>query len=115
MSINKMSFNDIMLSWVHTNLFLKKIKKSENGQSFQGSWYEDDQFKLWLEYSPKYDAAFCLPCFLFHKPTGHDRQNTFTINGFKSWKKVRNGESRSFSLHMRKDLNSTHRYAYKAC
>ena len=52
----------------------KKFKKSEKGQNFQGSWYEDDCFKSWLEYSPKYDAAFCLPCFLFHKSTGHDRQ-----------------------------------------
>ena len=82
---------------------------------FQGSWYEDDRFKSWLEYSPKKDAAFCLPCFLFHKPTGHEGQNTFTVNGFKSWKKVRNGENCSFSLHIGKDLNSTHRIAHKAC
>ena len=93
----------------------KKIKNFEKGQSFQGSWYEDDRFKSWLEYSPKKDAAFCLPCFLFHKPTGHDGQNAFIVNGFKSWKKVRNGESCSFSLHMGKDLNSTHRIAHKAC
>ncbi|KAL4653293.1 hypothetical protein ACB092_01G292400 [Castanea dentata] len=79
------------------------------------SWYEDDHFKPWLEYSPKKDAAFCLLCFLFHKPTGHDRQNAFTVNGFKNWKKVRNGESCSFSLHIGKDLNSTHRFAHKAC
>ncbi|XP_075669668.1 uncharacterized protein LOC142639360 [Castanea sativa] len=91
------------------------FKKSEKGQSFQGSWYEDDRFKPWLEYSPKKDAAFCLLCFLFHKPTGHDGQNAFTINGFKNWKTVRNGESCSFSLHMGKDLNSTHRFAHKAC
>ncbi|XP_023884412.2 uncharacterized protein LOC111996653 [Quercus suber] len=51
----------------------------------------------------------------FQKPTGHDGQNAFTVNGFKSWKKVRNGESCSFSLHMGKDLNSTHRIAHKAC
>ena len=93
----------------------KKIKNFEKGQSFQGSWYEDDRFKSWLEYSPKKDAAFCLPCFLFHKPIGHDGQNAFTVNGFKSWKKVRNGESCSFSLHMGKDLNSTHSFAHKAC
>ena len=30
----------------------KKFKKSEKGRSFQGSWYEDDRFKLWLECSP---------------------------------------------------------------
>ena len=50
----------------------KKFKKFEKGRSFQGSWYEDDRFKPWLEYSPKKDSAFCLPCFLFHKPTRHD-------------------------------------------
>ncbi|KAL4639681.1 hypothetical protein ACB092_03G235900 [Castanea dentata] len=93
----------------------KKFLKSKKGRSFQGSWYEDDRFKPWLEYSPKKDAAFCLLCFLFHKPTGHDGQNAFTVNGFKNWKKVRNGESCSFSLHMGKDLNSTHRFAHKAC
>ncbi|KAL4610519.1 hypothetical protein ACB092_08G056000 [Castanea dentata] len=81
----------------------KKIFKSEKGRSFQGSWYEDDCFKPWVEYSPKKDAAFCLLCFLFHKPTGHDGQNAFTVNGFKNWKKVRNGESCSFNL------------PYKAC
>ncbi|KAL4616345.1 hypothetical protein ACB092_07G192800 [Castanea dentata] len=93
----------------------KKNLKSEKGRSFQGSWYEDDRFKPWLEYSPKKDAAFCLLCFLFHKPTGHDEQNAFTVNGFKNWKKVRNGESYSFSLHMGKDLNFTHRFAHKVC
>ncbi|XP_075675240.1 uncharacterized protein LOC142644537 [Castanea sativa] len=93
----------------------KKILKSEKGRNFQVSWYEDDRFKPWLEYSPKKDAAFCLLCFLFHKPTGHDEQNAFTVNGFKNWKKVRNCESYSFSLHMGKDLNSTHRFAHKAC
>ena len=59
--------------------------------------------------------SFCLPCFLFHKPTRHDRQNAFIVNGFKSWKKVRNGKNCSSSLHMGKDLNSTHRFAHKAC
>ena len=93
----------------------KKNFKFEKGRSFQGSWYEDDRFKPWFEYSPKKDAAFCLPCFLFHKPTGHDGQNAFTVNGFKSWKKVKNGESCSFILHMGKDLNSAHRIAHKVC
>ncbi|KAK4602034.1 hypothetical protein RGQ29_011206 [Quercus rubra] len=68
-----------------------------------GPYQPHDRFKPWLEYSPKKDAAFCLSCFLFHKPTGHDGQNAFTVNGFKSWKKVKN------------DLNSTHRMAHKAC
>ncbi|XP_030963919.1 uncharacterized protein LOC115985089 [Quercus lobata] len=29
------------------------------------------EFSPWLEYSPSKDAAFCLPCFLFDKPTGN--------------------------------------------
>ncbi|KAL4626964.1 hypothetical protein ACB092_05G133700 [Castanea dentata] len=90
-------------------------QRDEIPATFQGSWYEDDRFKPWLEYSPKKDAAFCLLYFLFHKLTRHDGQNAFTVNRFKNWKKVRNGESCSFSLHMGKDLNSTHRFAHKAC
>ena len=36
----------------------KKNLKSKKGWRFQGSWYEYDLFKLWLEYSPREDAVF---------------------------------------------------------
>ncbi|GMI70064.1 hypothetical protein like AT1G19260 [Hibiscus trionum] len=75
-------------------------------RSFQASW---------LEYSPSKDAAFCLPCFLFHKEYGPSGSNAFTIDGFQNWKKVRDGKNRSFLAHIGKDHNSPHRNAEKAC
>ena len=38
----------------------KKNLKSKKGWRFQGSWYEYNLFKSWLEYSPKEDVVFCL-------------------------------------------------------
>ncbi|XP_062161921.1 uncharacterized protein LOC133868946 [Alnus glutinosa] len=54
---------------------------------FQPSWF--NLFPSWLEYSRETDAAFCLPCFLFNKPSGHPTQRVFTIDGFKNWKKLK--------------------------
>ncbi|GMI98020.1 hypothetical protein HRI_003471300 [Hibiscus trionum] len=56
-------------------------------RSFQASWFK--LFPSWLEYSPSKDAAFCLPCFLFHKENGPSGSNAFTVDGFQNWKKVR--------------------------
>ncbi|XP_059637948.1 uncharacterized protein LOC132279902 [Cornus florida] len=57
---------------------------------FQSSWFK--LFPTWLEYSPSKDAAYCLPCFLFGaKPTGRPGTNAFTSEGFRSWKKVNDG------------------------
>jgi hypothetical protein len=59
----------------------------------------------WLEYSPSKDAAFCFPCFLFcKKPKGKSGSNTFTMKGFRSWKKVNNGAECAFLSHMGKIL-----------
>ncbi|XP_073121559.1 uncharacterized protein [Henckelia pumila] len=82
-------------------------------RSFQASWFK--LFPSWLEYSPTADAAFCLPCYVFHaqdRPFGLD---AFTINGFNSWKKVRDGKNCAFLAHIGKDLTSPHRNAEKAC
>ena len=35
---------------------------------FQYTWFK--LFPSWLEYSPTKDVAFCLPCFLFNRPSG---------------------------------------------
>ncbi|KAK9689031.1 hypothetical protein RND81_09G030000 [Saponaria officinalis] len=60
---------------------------------------------LQKEYSPTTNAAYCLPCFLYAKPSGRQRENAFTIEGFRSWNKV-NGKD----YH-----NSAHKYAVKKC
>ena len=45
----------------------KKSGPKKHRRSFQQSWFQ--LFPSWLEYSPTKDAVFCLPCFLFHKPS----------------------------------------------
>ncbi|XP_019175880.1 PREDICTED: zinc finger MYM-type protein 1-like [Ipomoea nil] len=94
---------------------LSKYPKSEENhpRSFQASWFK--LFPSWLEYSPSKDAAFCLPCYLFHTQDGPSGLDVFTINGFRSWKKVRDGKNCSFLAHIGKDLTSPHRNAEKAC
>lgn len=87
-------------------------KEKRNG-SFQSSWFA--LFSSWLEYSPTTDATFCLSCFLFNKPSGHFGHRAFTVDGFKSWKKVKDGKSCAFLNHMGKDSNSTHKNVVRAC
>jgi hypothetical protein len=87
----------------------KKSGPEKHRRSFQETWY--NLFPKWLEYSPAKDAAFCLPCFLFHKPSGNPGKNAFTVDGFRSWKKVRNGTRCAFLSHVGKDFNSSHRVA----
>jgi hypothetical protein len=72
---------------------IREYPKSEKKITFEPSWF---QLSTWLEYSPDKDAAFCLPCFLFNKPSGHPTQRVFTIDGFKNWKKVRDGKHCAF-------------------
>jgi hypothetical protein len=89
-----------------------KSGKQNHLRSFQPSWY--NLFPSWLEYSREKDAAFCLPCFLFNKPSGHATQRVFTIDGFRNWRKVRNGKDCAFLSHIGKDPNSFHRIAEKS-
>ncbi|XP_059446498.1 uncharacterized protein LOC132178053 [Corylus avellana] len=89
-----------------------KSEKESHLRSFQPSWY--NLFPSWLEYSREKDAAFCLPCFLFNKPSGHFTQRVFTIDGFRNWKKVRNGKDCAFLNHIGKDPTSFHRVAEKS-
>ncbi|XP_060974109.1 uncharacterized protein LOC133039273 [Cannabis sativa] len=94
-------------------IILSSYQKSEeaHSRSFQSSWVK--LFPSWLEYSPKVDAAFCLPCFLFHSKDAPPRLDAFTINGFRSWKKVR-GKNCAFLAHIGDDINSPHRNSEKA-
>ena len=80
---------------------------------FQASWFK--LFSEWLEYSPSKDAAFCLPCYLFTKPSGRLGSGAFTIEGFRSWKKVNDGENCALLSHVGKDPNSPHKRAIMNC
>uniref|UniRef100_A0A7N2QWZ6 TTF-type domain-containing protein n=1 Tax=Quercus lobata TaxID=97700 RepID=A0A7N2QWZ6_QUELO len=60
------------------------------------------------------DAAYCLPCFVFHNPNVVVGQNTFIVGGFRNWKKV-GGKDCSFQVHIGKDPNSAHRVAEQMC
>ena len=74
--------------------------KSKHRRRFQASCFK--LFPDWLEYSPTKDAAFCLSCYLFCKPTGRPGSATFIVDGFQSWKKVNNGENCAFLTHVGK-------------
>ena len=92
---------------------LETFKKSgKRNRSFQTSWYRNNS--KWLEYSPTTNAAYCLPCFVFHNPNGVVGQNAFIVGGFRSWKKV-GGNDCYFQGHIEKDRNSAHRVAEQIC
>ncbi|KAK1388607.1 Repressor of the inhibitor of the protein kinase-like protein [Heracleum sosnowskyi] len=74
---------------------------------FQASWF--NTFK-WLEYSVSKDAAFCFPCYLFESDASS--QHAFTIDGFKSWKRVNDNERCAFLVHIGTS-NSPHKKAIK--
>ncbi|KAL6543005.1 hypothetical protein OROHE_010525 [Orobanche hederae] len=95
---------------IHSN-YPKSNEK--HPRSFQSSWYK--LFPSWLEYSPEKDDAFCLPCFLFRKPSGPSGIDAFTVNGFRSWKKVRDGKKCAFLAHVGKDIDSFHCNAERSC
>ena len=75
---------------------------------FQASWFNTF---TWLEYSVSKDAAFCFPCFLFEKDTS--TQHAFTIDGFRSWKRVNDNQRCSFLVHVG-GPNSPHNKAVKS-
>ncbi|XP_030931295.1 zinc finger MYM-type protein 1-like [Quercus lobata] len=92
---------------------LETFKKSGKcNLSFQDFWYKNNS--KWLEYSPTTDAAYCLPCFVFHNPNVVVGQNTFIVGGFRNWKKV-GGKDCYFQGHIGKDPNSAHRVAEQMC
>ena len=91
-----------------------KTKFGRHSRKFKHSWFAIEEFSPWLEYSPSKDAAFCLPCFLFDKPTGNSGSHVFTKDGFRNWKKVNDGNNCSFLNHMGKEPNSFHRASEQA-
>ncbi|KAK9757391.1 hypothetical protein RND81_01G159100 [Saponaria officinalis] len=89
-----------------------KYPSDQKGRKFCSSWFK--LFPDWLEYSPTTNAAYCLPCFLYAKPSGRQRENAFTIEGFRSWNKV-NGKDCAFLKHIGRDHNSAHKDVVKKC
>ena len=73
-------------------------KSGKDNHSYQDSWFE--YYSTWLEYSSTKDAAYCLPCFVFHNPNGVVGQNTFTVGGFSNL-------TDSLILYIKKDTIST--------
>ncbi|KDO45511.1 hypothetical protein CISIN_1g038819mg, partial [Citrus sinensis] len=90
----------------------KNPQFEDHGRNFQSSWYA--LFPTWLEYSIANDVAFCLPCFLFNKAYGYKRAKAFTIDGFRTWGKVR-GKKCAFLNHVGTNPDSTHKRAKKSC
>ncbi|KAK9714341.1 hypothetical protein RND81_06G087200 [Saponaria officinalis] len=89
-----------------------KYPSNQKGRKFCSSWFK--LFPDWLEYSPTTNVVYCLPCFLYAKPSGCQRENAFTIEGFRSWNKV-NGKDCAFLKHIGRDHNSAHKDAVKKC
>ncbi|XP_052478049.1 uncharacterized protein LOC128033834 [Gossypium raimondii] len=76
---------------------------------FQTSWFK--LFPEWLKYSPSKDVAFCHPCYLLNKLSGCAGSRSFIIDGFRSWKKVNDGENCVLLSHIGNDPNSLHKKA----
>ncbi|XP_042009254.1 zinc finger MYM-type protein 1-like [Salvia splendens] len=53
-------------------------------RKFVAHWF--DEFKDWLEYSIKKDAAYCLYCYLFSRLHGNGHE-AFVSGGFTAWRK----------------------------
>ena len=67
---------------------------------YSAAWYQSWN---WLEYSAKFDAAFCFPCRNFESKGGIDFggircESTFTTDGYCNWKHVIE-INRCFSKH----------------
>ncbi|XP_027088673.2 uncharacterized protein [Coffea arabica] len=88
---------------------IESMVVDKKGRRFLFSWYK--LFPDWLEFSPTKNAAFCLPCSLFSKPTDRFGSMAFTTSGFRSWKKVNDGKNYAFLNHIGKDPNSSHKVA----
>ena len=90
---------------------LSEYPRSVSGKQyrrFQYPWFK--QFP-WLEYSPSKDAVFCFPCFLFEMNTS--TRPAFTIEGFRSWKRVNDGNRCALLNHVG-CVNSPHNNAIKS-
>ena len=84
-----------------------EFPRDENKRRFNIHWY--DRF-CWLEYSVKRDAAFCFACRKFGRRVDHTKETTFTIIGFKGWKRAVGDKNKGLEMH---DTCPTHIRAMK--
>ena len=93
--------NEIWRAYIKNDPHQPRLEKynqsGKHNRNFQISWFE--YYSTWLEYSPMKDAAYCLPCFVFHNPNGVVGQNTFTVGGFRNLMD-------SLMLYIKKDIVS---------
>ena len=69
----------------HGHIFKQKMISGAM-RRFNHAWF--DQYKNWLEYSIKKDAAYCLCCYLFRDSNGKGgKTDAWTNEGFSSWNK----------------------------
>ncbi|KAK1382720.1 hypothetical protein POM88_020455 [Heracleum sosnowskyi] len=95
--------DDIRKEYIRLGAYQPQLRKDQypptefgnQRRRFQASWF--NTFK-WLEYSIAKDAAFCFPCYLFENDASS--QHAFTIDGFKSWKRVNDNERCAFLVHI---------------
>ena len=105
--------DDVRREYIRLGAFQPKLHKDQyphtdyksQHRRFQASWFNSWP---WLEYSVSKDAAFCFPCYLFESDTS--AQHTFTIDGFRNWKRVNDNERCPLLIHIG-GLNSPHRKA----
>ena len=78
-------------------------------RAFSAKWYE---LYSWLEYSVSQDAAFCFSCRLFPVPGRTILENTFTVSGYRQWKKAIEKDA-GFAQHERSDYHKATFCAWK--
>ncbi|KAK1395010.1 Repressor of the inhibitor of the protein kinase-like protein [Heracleum sosnowskyi] len=108
--------DDIRREYIRLGAYQPQLRKDQypptefgnQRRRFQASWF--NTFK-WLEYSIAKDAAFCFLCYLFENDASS--QHAFTIDGFKSWKRVNDNERCAFLVHIG-GSNSPHKKAIKS-
>ena len=73
-----------------------KFRRDENKRRFNIRWY--DRF-CWLEYSVERNAAFCFACRKFGRRIDHTKETTFTICGFRGWKRAVEDKNKGLEMH----------------
>ena len=72
------------------------VGKNIRKRSFSAAWYKG---RPWLEYSIKFDAAYCFPCRTF-RLCGSKEESCFTDGGYRNWKSAME-EGKGLSKHER--------------
>ena len=73
-----------------------KFWGDENKRRFNIRWYE--RF-CWREYSVERNAAFCFACRQFGRRIDQTKETTFTICGFRGWKRAVGDKNKGLEMH----------------